>query len=420
MMTQAFYTGISGLKSNQTGIDILSNNLANISTVGYRGYNVEFASMFEDSLNSSSSGSSTSNSIGAGVKMQASTMNRDQGVIQLSDQSTDLAIVGNGWFGIQGETDPMYTRAGNFTFDRDSDLISPDGYYVLGTMGSNISADGVLTSILPEVKLGEVSEQQKLRFPKTLTYPPEPSTTAKFLGNLGSDDELRTIGASVVDPQNNKNHLRLSFTKSVPQVLPGSQWDVVATTQTLDGTTIYDTQTGVANFDSSGALINTTLSSINNNGTPVAIDLGSGFDGVVAISNIPITASSLSDGTIGGDLEGYSVNKNAEVIATFTNGLQSSVGKIAIYHFRNEQGLDRASGSRFLEGTNSGSPIFYKDASGQNIIGTDIVNFNLEGSNVQMTVGLTDLIVFQRAYDANSKSITTADQMMQKALQMDA
>jgi flagellar hook protein FlgE len=364
MMTQAFYTGISGLKSNQTGIDILASNLANISTVGYRGYNVEFASMFEDSLNSTSG--STSNTIGAGVKMQASTMNRDQGVIQLSDQSTDLAIVGNGWFGISGgdNSDNMYTRAGNFTFDVDSDLITPDGHYVLGTMGSNISADGVLTGILPEVPLGEVEAQQKLRFPKTLTYPPEPSTTAKFLGNLGSDDETRTIGASVVDPLNNKNHLRLAFTKSVPQVVPGSQWDVVATTQTLDGNTIYDTQTGVANFDASGALINTTLTSIDNNGTPVAIDLGSGFDGVVAITNIPITASSMSDGTIGGDLEGYSVNKNAEVIATFTNGLQSSVGKIAIYHFRNEQGLERASGARFLEGDNSGSPIFYKDASG--------------------------------------------------------
>ena len=104
MMTQAFYTGISGLKSNQTGIDILSNNLANISTVGFRGYNVEFASMFEDSLNTSSGAFNTSNTIGAGVQTQASTMNRDKGVIQLSDQSTDLAILGNGWFGIRGNT----------------------------------------------------------------------------------------------------------------------------------------------------------------------------------------------------------------------------------------------------------------------------------------------------------------------------
>ncbi|NOR58660.1 MAG: flagellar hook-basal body complex protein [Sulfurimonas sp.] len=422
MMTQAFYTGISGLKSNQGGIDIITDNLANISTVGFRGYNTEFASMFEDSLNTTSKNSSTSSSIGAGVQLQAATMNRDQGVIQLSDQSTDLAIVGNGWFGIQGSTDAndMYTRAGNFTFDVDNDLVTPDGYYVLGTMGGNINADGVLTGILDEVKLGEVDAQQKLRFPKTLTYPAEASTQAKFIGNMGTDDAVQTMGAGVVDGFNNKNHLRLSFTKSVPQVLPGSQWDVTATTQTLDGTTIYDTKTGKASFDAKGGLASSTLTTIDNNGSPVNIDLGSGFDGVVSISNIPISASSLADGTQGGDLEGYSVNKNAEVIATFTNGMQSSVGKIAVYHFRNEQGLDRASGARFFEGSNSGEPIFYKDASGQNIIGTDIVNFNLEGSNVQMTTGLTDLIIFQRAYDANSKSITTADQMMQKALQMDA
>jgi len=424
-MTQAFYTGISGLRSNQTGINILSNNLANISTVGFRGYNTEFASMFEESLNTASGtqkSSTASSSVGVGVRTQASSMNRDQGSVLLSDSSTDLAIVGNGWFGIQGGADSkeMYTRAGNFTFDVDNDLVTTDGYYVLGTMGGNINTENVLTNILDEVKLGDVGAQEKLRFPKTLTYPPEPSTTAKFIGNIGSDDTAQTIGAGVVDGFNNKNHLRLSFTKSVPQVLPGSQWDVTATTQTLDGTTIYDTKTGVANFNAQGGLISTTLTTIDNNGSIVEMNLGSGFDGVVSISNIPTSASSIADGTIGGDLRGYSINKNAEVIATFTNGLQSSVGKIAVYHFGNEQGLERASGTRFYEGSNSGEPIFYTDANGENIIGTDIVNFHLEGSNVQMAAGLTDLIILQRSFDANSKSVTTADQMMQKALQMDA
>lgn len=419
MMTQAFYSGISGLKSNQTGIDVISNNIANISTVGFRGYNVEFASMFEESINTTANSSSDS-SIGSGVKMAASTMNRDTGVIILSERSTDLAIIGNGWFGVKGEADTQYTRAGNFTFDRESDLVTPDGYYVLGTMGGNINDDNVLTNVLAEVPLGEVTTQEKLRFPKSLTYPPEATTTAKFIGNIGYDPEVRTIGAGVIDPLNNKNHLRLEFTKRAVQTPPGSQWDVKATTQTLDGNIIYDTKQGVANFNSSGGLIDTTLTNIDNNGASVAIDLGSGFDGVTAITNIPISASTISDGTQGGDLRGYSVNKNGEVIATFTNGLQSSVGRIAVYHFRNEQGLDRANGARFFEGSNSGEPLFYKDANGQNIIGTDIVNFNLEGSNVTMTHGLTELIILQRSYDANSKSITTADQMMQKALQMDA
>ncbi|MCK9491580.1 MAG: flagellar hook-basal body complex protein [Sulfurimonas sp.] len=419
MMTQAFYTGISGLKSNQAAIDIVSDNIANISTIGFRGYRPEFSSIFEETLNATSR-KPTNDTTGYGVMLGTSSMDKGQGSILLSDRSTDLAIVGNGWFGISGSADTMYTRAGNFTFDVDSDLVTTDGHYVLGTLGGNINANNELTNILGEVKLGNVGTQEKLRFPKDLTYPPEPSTMAKFSGNIGTEDGVQTIGAGVVDPQNNKNHLKLSFTKIIPQVLPGSQWDVVATTQTLDGTEIYDTKTGRADFDASGGLISTTLSTIDNNGAQINIDMGSGFDGVVAISNLAISASSISDGTIGGDLRGYSINRNAEVIATFTNGMQSSVGKIAVYHFVNEQGLERASGANFRQTNNSGEPLFYTDASGQNIIGTDVVNFNLENSNVRMDVALTDLIILQRSYDANSKSVTTADQMMQKALQMDA
>ena len=80
----------------------------------------------------------------------------------------------------------------------------------------------------------------------------------------------------------------------------------------------------------------------------------------------------------------------------------------------------RLNGSKFQKSENSGEAFFYKDANGQNIIGADITNFKLEGSNIDLTYGLTELIILQRSYDANAKSITTADQMMQKALDMDA
>lgn len=419
-MTQAFYTGISGIKNNATGIDIISNNLANISTVGFRGYNTEFSSMFEDAMATSTGLGDT---IGAGVQVQTSSMVLDQGSLALSDRSTDLAILGNGWFGVQGENKPVYTRDGTFSFDANDDLVTTDGFHVLGTMGGNISANDVLTKKLDEVKLGTVATQEKLRFPKSLTYPAEPTTNAKFLANLGTGQagfETITVGASVVDAQSNKNHLRLEFTKDAVQTPPGSQWSVTATTQTLDGQTIYDTQTGKVEFDAAGALVSSTLSSIDNNGTAVNINLGNGYDGIVSIDIPVVSGSSIADGTIGGDLMGYSINKNAEVIATFTNGMQSSVGKIAIYHFSNEQGLERISGTRFEESNNSGSARFFVDANGENTIGAEIVNFRLEGSNVQMSSGLTELIILQRSYDANSKSIKTADEMMQKALNMDA
>ncbi|NPA60332.1 MAG: flagellar hook protein FlgE [Epsilonproteobacteria bacterium] len=417
MMTQAFYTGVSGLKSNQTSIDMISDNLANVSTTGFRGYSTEYKSLFEDYLNTAAT---HANDTGIGVQVSSSTMNNDLGVISQSDRNSDLAILGEGWFGVQNNEDTFYTRAGNFTFDRDNNLVTTDGHYVLGTMGNNISSDNTLSEVVDEVVLGNIETQGKLSFPKSLTFPPTSTTKASFTGNIGLNDEAVSMSASVIDSQNNKNNLKLVFTKATPQVLPGSQWDVVATTQSLDAQTIYDTQNGRVEFDSRGALVSSTLTTIDNNSTPVSIDLGSAFDGVVAIGSMPISSSSESDGVMGGDLIGYSINQNAEVIATFSNSMQSSVGKIAVYHFGNDQGLDRLNGTMFSESNNSGRPLFYQDANGKNINGTEVLNFHLEGSNVKMEVGLTDLIIYQRSYDANAKSVTTADEMMQKALQMDA
>lgn len=421
MMTQAFYTGISGIMANQSAIDITSDNMANISTNGFRAYNAEFAPLFEKALSTATNRSSVDSSFGAGTRVNATTMNGLNGSLFLSDKSTDLAIQGDGWFGIQGNGDTLYTRDGNFSFDVNDDLVTTDGFYVLGTMGGNISGtsvDATLTSVLNEIQLGEANAQTKLEFPKFLTYPPEPTTSAQFFANIGVGTDPVSVGAGVIDPNGVKNNLRIIFTQKAVQTPPGSQWDAVATVSSLDGSTLYDTQVGEVNFGPSGDLISTTLSTINNNGQTVTMDLGSEYSGIVSINRPYQAGSSIADGTIGGDLAGYAINANGEVVATFTNGKQSSVGKIAVYHFQNDQGLDRISGTRFASSSNSGDPIFYKDASGNNIIGTDLMNYKLEGSNVQMSSALTELIIFQRAYDANSKSITTADQMIQKALNM--
>ena len=419
MMTQAFYTGISGLQSNQVAIDVLSDNLANTNTPGYRGYSTEFSSMFENMIKTPGS-SPIDNTVGVGVQINATTMDTSQGSLLLSDISTDLAIEGDGWFGLQGNGDTLYTRTGSFTFDANNDLVTnDDSYFVLGTMGNNIE-NNVLTFPVDETPLGDAGSQEKLRFPKTLSYPPVPTSEASFYANLGVSDVPTVISASVIDPQSNKNQLKLTFTKAIDQGATGTLWNVEAVTQSLDGEVLYDTQTGTVTFDDRGALVSTPLGTIDNNGTPVAIDLGNGFSGITAIDNLPLSASSSANGTIGGDLLGYDINKNAEVIATFTNGLQSSVGKIALYHFQNDQGLDRISGTRFTQSANSGEPLFFKDANGQSILGANVINSKLEGSNVRLEAGLTELIILQRSYDANSKSITTADQMMQKALSMDA
>ena len=296
-------------------------------------------------------------------------------------------------------------------------MVTGDGYHVLGTKGNNVSGDK-LTSVLDSVALADVKSQEKLNFSQSLRYPAEATKNVKFSGNIGTDNTVREMGAEVIDAKGDKNSLKLNFTKSATQTLPGSQWDVKATIKSLDGKTIYDTKNAKLSFDDKGALVSSTLSTMDNNGSTVNVDFGNSFSGIISFSNTPISASSTSDGTVGGDLSSYDINKNGEVIASFTNGKQSSVGRIGVFHFQNNQGLDRISGTKFKESPNSGNAIFYKDANGNNIIGTDISNYKLESSNVSTEGGLTNLIILQRAYDANSKSITTADQMIQKALSM--
>ena len=419
MMTQAFYTGVSGIKTHQSAIDITADNIANINTVGFRGYNAEFSSLFEEMLSTTGNSTSVNSSVGMGTRLQATSMTQENGSLILSEHSTDLAISGDGWFGVKSNDDTMYTRAGNFTFDANNDFVTTEGFHVLGTMGNNIDGNS-LSKRLDSIALGDVTTQESLRFPNILSYPPEATTNVDFFANLGISNDARVVSASVIDSQGNKNKLHLTFSLSDTQPVEGNKWDVTATAESLDGETIYDTQTGIINFNSSGALLSTTLKSIDNNGSIVNIDLGANYSGVVSTNNPVGTGSSISNGTIGGDLVGYEINKNAEVIATFTNGLQSSVGKIAVYHFQNDRGLDRIDGSKFMQSSNSGDAIFYQDSAGNNILGSDILNYKLENSNVRMEAGLTELIILQRAFDANSKSITTADQLIQKALDMGA
>jgi len=127
-----------------------------------------------------------------------------------------------------------------------------------------------------------------------------------------------------------------------------------------------------------------------------------------------------SDGIRAGNLVGYDINSDAEVIATFSNGEQSSVGKIALFHFQNNQGLTQVSSTSYSSSSNSGEALFFKDEKGNSIYGTDVLNYTLEDSNVALSQSLTELIVFQRSFDSNSKVLSTADEMMQKALDMDA
>ncbi len=417
-MIQAFYTGISGLQATQMAIDVTSDNLSNVNTVGFKNSSVEFSSVFASAGDRANAGAITSQS-GSGVKVQATAVNLSQGELIQGDRDTELAIDGDGWFGVKGNGNTEYTRNGNFNFDADRNLVTDDRSHVLGTMGNNIK-DGVLVESLNSVDLGSVNTQEALNFPTDLRYPVEPTSKVSFSGNLGINTTTTSASSTAISASSENNAVKLAFTQVIPKPASGTAWDIVATVKSADGSTTYDTQQGSVTFTETGALDSFNIPILDNDGTAVSVDLGSAFDGLIANGIEEPSISSSSNGLEGGDLVGYRINQDANVVAAFSNGRSSSVGKVAIFHFQNDQGLEKLSGSRFTQSNNSGNPIFFTDSNGTNVNGSSVLNYRLENSNVRVEVGLTELIVMQRSYDANSKSISTSDEMIQKALNMGA
>jgi flagellar hook protein FlgE len=458
-MNQAYYSGISGVITHQYGLDVVADNLANVNTVGYKGSTAEFADLFTNVLVSAGAKTPTTNDIGVGARLQATTTQMMNGTMLPSERFNDLAIGGNGWFGVVSGSQQYYTRAGNFVFDEYQKnpgdvnssvarLTTTDGKYVTGTMLTNYSynnafdyGDSALNGVqgafvidepTNNVDLGSVASQGMLEFPTRLAYPVEPTTKAQFFGNIGRDLATRTISADVVSGNNEINRLKLTFDQhieyetqtiggidtQVPLPWDGNTWDVVATVTSNDGKIVYDAKTGQAVFGGDGGLSTFSIPAMNNDGSTVAIDLGSGFDGVVSIDGHAIFASSRSDGVSGGTLTKYGINPNGVIVADFSNGRQSAIGRVAVYHFQNDQGLNRTGDTMFQESTDSGEPIFWTNQNGQAVTGSLVYSGRLENSNVRLDVGLTDMIIMQRAYQANAKSITTADELIQKALQM--
>ena len=548
-MTQGYYAGLSGIQTHQYAIDVVSDNLANVNTVGYRGSSTEFASLLSTKIVSAGAQTPTANDLEVGVRLQATTMNTTGGTLVNTDRFNDLAIGGNGWFGVSKGTNNYFTRAGNFVMDEYQKisgagnssvarLTTGDGMYVTGTMLGNFTYDAannyenslatnptatnrlgafVVGPVANDVPLAGVGAQGPLELPTRLAYPVEPSTITKFSGNLGFTpgtrivdatvvnalnernnlnlvftksvvqpaigtawdvsatiksadaqttydmksgqaifadtgvllsstlptmdnhgtalvidssnyfsnanniglaDDIRTMSSDVISGNNERNRLKLVFTQSIVQPATGVAWDIAASVTTADGKTTYDTQAGQATFGASGRLLSSTLPTMNNDGSPVTVDLSSYVGGITSTAGVPISASSTSDGTMGGNLTKYGINQEGLIIADFSNGRQSAIGRVAIYHFQNEQGLERTGGTLYEQSSNSGKPTFWTDKNGNAAAGAKITSGQLENSNVRIDVGLTDLIILQRAYQANAKTITTFDEMIQKALQM--
>lgn len=518
-MNRSFYNGVSGLKTHQFGMDVWSNNISNINNIGYKSVNPEFSNIFSQTINTAAT-TTVSTQAGVGSTGQTTARDQSQGSLVDADKPFDMAISGEGWFGLQDKSgDMVFTRNGEFGLDAAGNLTAKDGSFVLGTMGGNIT-DGTVT-ILDGVTLANSTSQTGITLPSVLSVPATPTSYVKYKANLDSSIEVKpvdldltqsnytattdttnntmsfsgnvenvdglidpkegdtvfitvtdidgksrqisatldsnlqwktnelsisslnssgelttkaqirteqevankdTFSTNIIAPNGDKNVLKLEFTKHIPHSADSSTWDVVASV--LDeNENVLATEEGLMQFDGQGGLISSTLESIDNGGTQMQINLGtprdsgvssSGFDGITAVMSGEYGVGDVGkDGHLGGELTRYSLDDYGQIQAHFSNGQNTPVAKIALYHFQNDQGLTSEGGEYFKQSSNSGAPIFY--ANGES---SSIKPNKLEMSNVKLSTALTEVIVMQKAYTASSKSVTTSDQLLQNAINM--
>ena len=248
-----------------------------------------------------------------------------------------------------------------------------------------------------------------------------PNLTAKINTTKEAANREKFV-TELLNADGTKNTLELTLTKRIPQGTNGTVWDAAATVKDASGAVVSNTN-GELNFDHEGRLVNSTLSALDNNGSQVELDFGTPVAAGQIYSGVTSTSQAKSisvaqNGVYEGILKDYYTNDSGNILAQFTNGQVRSVGKVALYHFQNEQGLAKMGDNIYSQSANSGAAFFYKDAGGKSIYGAKLASSMLEQSNVDLAQALTEVIVTQKAYDANAKSITTSNEMLQRAIEL--
>ena len=440
-MNSSFFNGVSGIKTQQFGIDVWSKNITGINTAGFKASTPEFSNIFNKQLVNSYF-DPTSSGIGLGSTAQSTTTDFRQGAAVVTESKYDLAINGDGWFGIVDHNgDKFYTRAGAFQKDKDGFLVDNEGNYVTGMSANNFTDGVVIDNPTQDIAFGLASDQTKIQIPDELIIPSSPTTQVKFTGSLNPEivtkfsavtkkqEEVANVEVyrtNIIDDNGNENNLEITMTKVVPTPSSGMQWDAKAIVKDRDNNPL-SAKEGQIGFNGRGAIISNTLSSIDNNGSQVSLDFGtfydpnvpdSGFDGLVSLNGFEGARTTTKDGNKQGNIRDYGFNDKGLIVASFDNGHTIPISKVAIYNFRNEAGLEQANPVYFKETANSGKARFYTDKDGNQIQGSTISNNKLEMSNIDLSSALTELLVMQKAFDASAKSITTSDQLIQNAINM--
>jgi flagellar hook protein FlgE len=392
-MLRSLFSGISGLRSHQTMLDVTGNNIANVNTTGFKSSQTQFQDALSQVVQNASgaqagTGGTNPAQVGLGVRVAGVTTNFTQGASQLTGRSTDMMIQGDGFFVVRKGADTFYTRAGGFDFDATGQMVLPgEGALVQGWAAVNgvIDTNTALTD---------------LRVPAGTLMGAVATTSATYEGNLQSDAANGTVierAVKAYDSTGVEREITLTFTKGVAP----AGWSMVAD----DGGAPM--ASAPVTFAADGSL--TSAGSFVLNGVTVDLSAVTGFAGVQTV------AASTQDGHSAGTLQAFSLGADGTITGSFSNGLKQTVGRIALGSFTNPAGLEKAGGSLFRTTVNSGNA--QVGAAGTGGRG-GLAGGALEMSNVDLSSEFTNLIIAQRGFQANSRVITTSDELLQELVNL--
>ena len=392
-MLRSLFSGISGLRAHQQMMDVTGNNIANVNTAGFKTSQTTFQDTLSQLVNAAgapqgTSGGTNPAQVGLGVRLGGISTNFSQGAAQTTGRSTDLMIQGDGFFQVRAGNEQLYTRAGSFSFDSVGNLVTNTGAVVRGWMRDEATGLIDTNAGLEDVKL-----------PLGAMMGARATDGVTLNGNLPADTTSTTpitVSIPAYDIQGNQTTVSAQFTKVDPL-----NWTV---TVTANGAT--DTARAIA-FSADGKTA--TPGSLTFNG--VTVDLS----GVTSYAGDKSVTATSQTGYPAGSLSSYSISPDGTLVGVFSNGMKQSLGQIALANFTNAPGLEKVGDSMYRSTVNSGTPTLGSPGSAG--LGS-LQGGALEMSNVDLAQEFTNLVIAQRGFQANSRIITTSDEILQELVNL--
>jgi flagellar hook protein FlgE len=398
-MLRSLFSGISGLRAHQQMMDVTGNNIANVNTTGYKSSQTVFQDTLSQMVNAAGapqnqSGGTNPAQVGLGVRLASINANFGQGAAQTTGKSSDMMIQGDGFFVVKSGGESLYSRAGSFTFDANGSLTTPTGQIVQGW-----GADG-------DGEVNTAGAPGDIKLPIGISLSPAPTENVTMTGNFSNEAVVGTrkeIPVKVYDANGAANTMVVTFQKT-----SATQWSLTLPAANGGGSQPITFTDGKA--------VGTTDPLTNKDTGKIKVgDFTFDIHDLTQYSGNTEARVSNSDGSGAGILSSYTVSNTGQIVGVFSNGLKQTLGQLALANFNNVNGLEKIGDSMFRSTVNSG--LAQVGAAGSAGLGL-ITSGALEMSNVDLAQEFTNLVIAQRGFQANSRIITTSDEILQELVNL--